>query len=91
MRGEGLRTGVPDGPNISYRLWSGHSVPTGNWAHVFLGKITGATLSGVWSDVPSATIRQNGPLRLKIDVSGRTLTRTSQTGGFGDANWTKSS
>lgn len=70
--------------------WSGSSASGASWAHVFFGQISGATVSGVWADVPSATIRQAGTLKLRIGTGGATLTRLAQTGNFGDAEWTRS-
>lgn len=53
------------------------------WSNIFTGYISGNQINGSWVDVPKGSTRSFGTLTAVLDSSGRTLSITGQTGGFG--------
>ena len=68
--------------------WFGEH-PSGGWANVFKGKLTGNTLKGQFYDVPKAGAKGKGSLTLSVSSSGRTIRKVGGS-GFGGSQWTKS-
>jgi hypothetical protein len=58
------------------------TLPAEGWAHVFVGRRTGARIDGDWADVPKGAASRNGTLSLVLD-NPFTLRIAAETGGFG--------
>ncbi len=70
--------------------WFGET-SNGGFANVFSGTRSGNNVVGKWADVPKGGAKNNGTLRFRVSTSGKKLTRTNQTGGFGCNTWTSTS
>jgi len=69
--------------------WFGEH-PSGIWANVFKGTISGKTITGTFYDVPKGSIQGHGSLTLSIGCFGLSISKTSGN-QFGGSFWTKSS
>lgn len=75
-------------------IWFGAGCQDGrntntDFSNVFLGRLTGTTLSGIWADVPYGSAGGDGALTLSAE--GGVLRRTGTTGGFGENSWVRMS
>lgn len=67
--------------------WFGEH-PSGIWANVFKGTISGKTITGVFRDVPKGSIQGLGNLTLTVKCFGTGFIKTSGN-NFGGSNWSK--
>ncbi|WP_271767524.1 hypothetical protein [Aquimarina algiphila] len=67
--------------------WFGEH-PSGSWANVFKGNISGKTITGSFYDVPKGGIAGSGSLTLSIGCFGSGFTKVSGN-NFGGSSWTK--
>jgi hypothetical protein len=73
--------------------WVGKSSDNGlTFTNVFKGIIQGTTIVGDWADVGLGSTHSGGTLTVQITGSNFakiSLSKISQTGGFGDSSWEK--
>ncbi|MEB3343971.1 hypothetical protein U6A24_00785 [Aquimarina gracilis] len=67
--------------------WFGEH-PSGIWANVFTGTISGKTITGDFYDVPKGRIAGSGSLTLRVGCFGSGFTKVSGN-NFGGSVWTK--
>jgi hypothetical protein len=71
--------------------WLGVSLESPpRFSNVARGTIAGDNIQLDWVDVPWGRTRGGGVLTLSLAPNGRALTRLTQTGNFGGANWVRS-
>ena len=59
----------------------------GAFANLFVGHRSGNGVTGNWYDLPKGASHNAGTLSLTVDDAAGTITRVSQSGGFGGAHW----
>lgn len=68
--------------------WFGEHA-SGAWANVFIGQLSGSTLSGYYYDVPKGRYQGTGYLRMYVSNRGANIVKTYTNGGFGGSRWVR--
>ena len=70
--------------------WFGESDDEGaSWVNIFIGKIEGAQIKGIWFDLPKGKNRGKGDLVLDIAPDMKAFNFVDGTGGFSGRQWKK--
>lgn len=71
------------------KVWWYGEHPSGQWAVVLKGNLTGRQVHGNFYSIPKGFIRSEGALTLQVSADGRTITKTSQRGPYAGSTWKK--